>query len=43
MARVYRHYGIVNEETGSCLEEGDSVSQISYWDEISIENIIDLK
>lgn len=32
MIHSYCNYGIYNEYTSQCLEEGNSVDRISYWD-----------
>lgn len=32
MIQSYCNYGIYNEDTSQCLEEGDDVDRISYWD-----------
>lgn len=32
MIHSYCNYGIYNEDTSQCLEEGDSVDRLSYWD-----------
>lgn len=43
MIRSYCNYGIYNEDTSQCLEEGDSVDCLSYWDSgnrITVENVL---
>ncbi len=43
MIRSYCNYGIYNEDTSQCLEEGDSVDRLSYWDSgnrITVENVL---
>lgn len=38
----YCNYGICNEDTSQCLEEGDTVDRISYFDgekRVVLENV----
>lgn len=42
MIHSYCNYGIYNEDTSQCLEEGDSVDRLSYWSDgemITIEEV----
>ncbi len=42
MIHSYCNYGIYNEDTSQCLEEGDSIDRLSYWDNgkrITLENV----
>lgn len=32
MIQSYYNYGIYNEDTSQCLEDGDRVDCLSYWD-----------
>lgn len=32
MTYSYCNYGIYNEDTSQCLEDGDSIDRFSYWD-----------
>lgn len=33
MIHSYCNYGIYNEDTSQCLEDGDSVDRLTYWDD----------
>lgn len=42
MIHSYCNYGIYNEDTAQCLEEGDDVDRITYWDnekKITLEDV----
>ena len=42
MIKSYCNYGIYNEKTSQCLEEGDDVDQLTYWDDgrrVVLENV----
>lgn len=42
MIQSYCNYGIYNEDTSQCLEEGDSVDRLSYWDngnKVTLEDV----
>lgn len=42
MIQSYCNYGIYNEDTSQCLEEGDDVDHLSYWDNgkrVTIEDV----
>lgn len=42
MIQSYCNYGIYNEDTSQCLEEGDDVDRISYLDNgerVTLENV----
>lgn len=43
MIQSYCNYGIYNEDTSQCLEEGDRVDRISYWNDGSVVVLKDVQ
>lgn len=42
MIKSYCNYGIYNDNTGECLEEGANVNQLTCWNDgqrVSLENV----